>query len=254
MPSTSANNWYRDADITNHFNIDESLYFDGTRTRIRGLGFLGYLSVGKPWQTLSFSGTNNPAGQEDWKIADYVYAGEELFSSNEIAHVNMGAGQYGPVGARGAWPGNFSRDASVNAHAANLNTWKAVLEGVPLPGGVSVNDLAGAMITTPPTAPYSSALGFLSNPAIASLWADPALNDFEREKTVRYVADMLTVRSRNFTIYAMGQSLRSQGQGKVRPVARTLFLCRVRVGLDTDPGSTGEEGGVKLETLQTAPY
>jgi hypothetical protein len=259
MPSTSADNWYRDTDITNHFNMDDSLSFDGTRTQIRSLGFLGYLHAGKPWQTITWhnQNANNPAGQEDWKLLDYVYAGHEINVSNEIAHVNMGAGNYGPGGTRAAWPGNFSRDGSVNALTANQNTWKALLEGVPLPPGVSSDGVASSMASTNRTTNvYSNTLAFLSDPTVSAALAGTSPNDFAREQVVRYLADALTTRSRSFTIYAMGESLSTNATGGSRPIARSLMLSRIRLGVNTNLATTavGNGGGVTLEVLETKPY
>jgi hypothetical protein len=258
MPSTSADNWYRDTDITNHFSMDDSLYFDGTRTQIRSLGFLGYLHAGKPWQTITWhnQNANNPAGQEDWKLLDYVYAGHEINVSNEIAHVNMGAGNYGPGGTRAAWPGNFSRDGSVNALTANQNTWKALLEGVSLPAGVTADGLATAMVATSRANVYANTLAFLADSAVSSAWAGSSANDFSREQVLRYLADALTIRSRNFTIYAMGESLSTNAAGGSRPIARSLMLSRIRLGVNTNLATTafGNGGGVTLEVLETKPY
>jgi hypothetical protein len=260
MPSTDANNWYRSTSITNHFNMDGSLVFTNETTRIRGLGFLGYLSVGKPWQTLTLhnQNANNPVGQEDWKILDYVYAGGEIYASNEIAHVNMGSGTYATNGARGSWLGNFSRDGSVNVLTANRNTWKALLEGVvPLPPGVTADGVATAMMATNRTTNvYSNTLAFLSDSGVSTALAGTSPNDFVREQTIRYLADALTTRSRSFTIYAMGESLATNASGGIRPVARSLMLTRVRLGVNTNLATTaaGNGGGVTLELLETKPY
>jgi len=255
--ASSSTIWFRDTDITNHFNMDGSLAFVGGTNRIRGLGFLGYINSGKPWRTISFTTSNNPAGQEDWKILDYVYAGEEMYVSNEIAHVNMGAGTYASNGTRGSWPGNFSRDGSVNVHTANRNTWKALLEGVPLPSGVSADGVASAMVATNRTTNvYSNTLAFLADPDVSAAWLGTSTNDFAREQLFRYLADALTIRSRSFTIYAMGESLATNATGGVRPVARSLMLSRIRLGVNTNLATTaaGNGGGVTLELLETKPY
>ena len=259
MPSTDANNWYRSTNITNHFNLDGSIEFDSAKNinRIKGLGFLGYINSGKPWRTVSLSTNNNPAGQEDWKILDYVYAGDEIYASNEIAHVNMGAGNYAPGGARGSWPGNFSRDGSINVLTANKNTWKALLAGVPLPPGVTADGVAAAMVATNRTTNvYSNTLAFLADPDVSAAWAGSSANDFVREQLFRYLADALTTRSRSFTIYAMGESLATNASGGIRPVARSLMLSRVRLGVNINlaTNALGNGGGVTLEVLETKPY
>jgi len=249
--------WFRSDSITNHFNMDGSLAYVGGTNRIRGLGFLGYINSGKPWRTISFTTNNNPTGQEDWKILDYVYAGEEIYASNEIAHVDMGAGDYAPGGDKAAWPGNFSRDGSVNAHTANQNTWKALLEGVPLPPGVTADGVAAAMVATNRTTNvYSNTLAFLADPDVSAAWLGTSANDFAREQVVRYLADALTIRSRSFTIYAMGESLATNATGGVRPVARSLMLSRIRLGVNTNDDTTaiGNGGGITLELLETKPY
>ena len=187
---------------------------------------------------------------------DYVYAGDEIYASNEIAHVNMGAGNYAPGGNRAAWPGNFSRDASVNVHTANKNTWKALLEGVPLPSGVTADGVASAMVATNRTTNvYSNTLAFLADPDVSAAWDGSSANDFVREQLFRYLADALTIRSRNFTIYAMGESLATNAAGGIRPVARSLMLSRIRLGVNTNLDTVaGNGGGVTLELLETKPY
>ena len=259
VASSSSSIWFRDSDITNHFNMDGSIEFDSAKNinRIKGLGFLGYINSGKPWRTLSLNANNNLPGQEDWKLLDYVYAGDEIYASNEIAHVNMGAGNYAPGGARGSWPGNFSRDGSINVLTANKNTWKALLEGVPLPPGVSSDGVASSMASTNRTTNvYSNTLAFLSDPTVSAALAGTSPNDFAREQVVRYLADALTTRSRSFTIYAMGESLATNASGVIRPVARSLMLSRVRLGVNTNLATTaaGNGGGVTLEVLETKPY
>ena len=200
---------------------------------------------------------NNLPGQEDWKLLDYVYAGDEIYASNEIAHVNMGAGNYAPGGARGSWPGNFSRDGSINVLTANKNTWKALLAGVPLPPGVTADGVAAAVVATNRTTNvYSNTLAFLSDPTVSAALAGTSPNDFAREQVVRYLADALTTRSRSLTIYAMGESLATNASGVIRPVARSLMLSRVRLGVNTNLATTaaGNGGGVTLEVLETKPY
>jgi hypothetical protein len=259
VASSSSSIWFRDSDITNHFNMDGSIEFDSAKNinRIKGVGFLGYINSGKPWRTLSLNAANNLPGQEDWKILDYVYAGDEIYASNEIAHVNMGAGTYAPTGTRGSWPGNFSRDGSINVLTANKNTWKALLEGVPLPPGVSSDGVASSMASTNRTTNvYSNTLAFLSDPTVSAALAGTSPNDFAREQVVRYLADALTTRSRSFTIYAMGESLATNASGGIRPVARSLMLSRVRLGVNTNLATTAPAngGGVTLEILETKPY
>jgi hypothetical protein len=248
--------WFRDRDITNHFNMDGSIELDKSKNvnQLKGLGFLGFINAGKPWRTVSFNASNNPVGQEDWKIADYVYSGDELNASNEIAHVDMRSGVFARGGTLATRPGLFSRDASVNVHSANWNTWRSLLEGVPLPAGVSAAGVAAAMVAHAPTNPYSNTLGFLTNTNIALAWfGTPSNNDFAREQVYRYLADALTIRSRNFTIYAMGETLSTNAAGGLRPIARSLMLSRVRFGVNTNTNpATG--GGVTLEVLETKPY
>jgi hypothetical protein len=257
VASSSSSIWFRDTDITNHFNMDGSITVNAGTNRIKSLGFLGYINTGKPWRTVSLSTNNNSLGQEDWKIFDYVYAGEEIYTSNEIAHVNMGSGTYAPSGARGAWPANFSRDGSINVLTANQNTWKALLEGVPLPPGVTASGIASAMAAANRTTNvYSNTLAFLSDPTVSAALAGTSANDFMQEQVIRYLADALTTRSRSFTIYAMGESLATNASGGIRPVARSLMLSRVRLGVNTSIATTptGNGGGVTLEIVETKPY
>jgi len=213
--------------------------------------FLGFNSAEKPWRTVSFNTNNNPAGQEDWKIADYVYAGDEIYAFNEIAHVDMRSGNFAPGGSLATRPGLYSRDASINVHSANRNTWRALLEGVPLPAGVTADGVAGAMVNFAPSNPYTSTLSFLTNTNITPAWFGSSTNDFAREQVYRYLADALTIRSRNFTIYAMGETLATNSSQ--RPVARSLMLSRVRIGVNTNTNAT-TGGGVSLEVLETKPY
>jgi len=259
VASSSAQIWFRDTDITNHFNMDGSIEFDSAKNinRIKGLGFLGYINSGKPWRTVSLNTANNPTGQEDWKILDYVYAGDEIYTSNEIAHVNMGAGTYATNGTRGSWPGNFSRDGSINVLTANKNTWKGLLEGVPLPSGVTADGVASSMAAINRTTNvYGNTLAFLSDPGVSTALAGTSTDDFTKEQTIRYLADALTTRSRSFTIYSMGESLATNASGGIRPVARSLMLTRVRLGVNTNLAitATGNGGGVTLEILETKPY
>jgi hypothetical protein len=170
----------------------------------------------------------------------------------------MGAGNYAPGSNRATWPGNFSRDGSVNVLTANKNTWKALLEGVvPLPPGVTADGVATAMMATNRTTNvYSNTLAFLSDSGVSTALAGTSPNDFVREQTIRYLADALTTRSRSFTIYAMGESLATNASGGIRPVARSLMLTRVRLGVNTNLATTaaGNGGGVTLELLETKPY
>jgi hypothetical protein len=169
----------------------------------------------------------------------------------------MGAGNYAPGSNRATWPGNFSRDGSVNVLTANKNTWKALLEGVSLPSGVTTDEVSSAMAATNRTTNvYSNTLAFLSDPGVSTALAGTSPNDFGKEQTIRYLADALTIRSRSFTIYAMGESLATNATGGVRPVARSLMLSRIRLGVNTnlDITAAGNGGGVTLELLETKLY
>ena len=260
VASSSSQIWFRDTDITNHFNMDGSIVVvtnaGVVSNRIRGLGFLGYLSVGKPWRTLSLTASNNPTGEEDWKILDYVYAGNEIYTSNEISHVTtMASGTYATNGARGSWPGNFSRDGSINVHTVNRNTWRALFQGIPSftnnPG--SITSLANAMSTPPSNRIYAHTLAFMTNDPVAAIWTGTSANKFAREEAARYAADLLTTRSRSFTIYAMGEVLATNSPVP-RPIARSLMLSRVRLGVNTNADTDTNAGGVTLEVLEIRSY
>jgi hypothetical protein len=244
--ANSADNsqWYRTSSITNHLNLDGSLSYNNGTTRIRSTGFLGFINSGKPWQTMTLhaQNANNPSGREDWKILDYVYAGDEANAANEVVFADMGTGAiHGPNGARAAFPGVFARDGSLNIHTPNRNSWRAALNGV-----VSDSEgLAEQLAAIGPEAVTTNTFDFLREVNLGS----GATTDFARERPLRYIADMLTRRSRNFTVYAVGQALAPLLPSQAPRVLSTChYRGRVRVGYDTNTA------GVSLRLIQSTTY
>jgi hypothetical protein len=244
--SASAGQWYRSSSIANHLNLDGSVAFANGVTRIKSTGFLGFISAAKPWQTLTLHGQNqnNPEGQEDWKILDYVYSGDEAntTNANEILFRDMSNGKpYGPGGARATFPGVFARDGSLNVHSPNRNSWRAALEGLVNNPGVVVEELA----TTGPAGASAYTFDFLREVNLA----ENEVNDFARERPLRYLADMLTNRSRNFTIYAVGQLLAPQVPDQpLRILATSRYQGRVRIG------HNDSDGGISLQLTQSSSF
>jgi len=244
MTSVDPAQWYRSASITNHLGMDGSLLFTNGATRIRSSGFLGFLSVGKPWQTVTLhaQNANNPPGREDWKLLDFVYSGDQINATNEVLFADMGAGSvFGPGGARAGQPGLFSPDGAINVHSPNRNSWRALFSGV-------VSDaiaLADELATTTPGRVSTNTFDFLRNINLDS----GATNDFARERPLRFVADSLTSRSRSFTVYAVGEALAPAQAGQsARVISSAYYRGRVRVGLDTNTG------GVDLHLIEASTY
>lgn len=239
MNSTSMSQWYRSPSATNHFSMDESLGYTGGSTKIASSGFLGYLSVGKPWQTVTFHArnANNPVGQEDWKILDYVYSGEEIPAGRGVLHADMRPGKtYGPDGERAGWPGALSLDGSINANSLNWNTWRAIFEGVPSIKNASITSLNILQSLKPP---LDNKFDFLRSID----FSEGATTDFERERVLRYIADVVVSSSRSFTVYAVGESIRapSSPNEPFTVQSRSTMRAPLRVGLNTNTG------GVRLQ-------
>jgi hypothetical protein len=241
MASTDPKQWYRSSAIANHLNMDGSLSFEAGKLRINSTGLVGFLSVGKPWQTLTLhaANDNNPAGQEDWKLLDYIYAGSESSTGNEALQVNMAPNQpYGPGGDKADWPGGFSRNASANPQNVNWNTWRSILEGVP---GVDADELA-SQLALGAAEPSGGSFDFLKVTAGAELGD----TDFERERLARYLADLMSSRSQSFTVYAVGEALAPVAEGQQPRVAsRVRGRGRVQIGLEPANGGVT----VKLQRM-----
>jgi hypothetical protein len=244
MTSESTDIWYRSASIVNHLSIDGSLSFDGGSTKISSSGFVGFLGVGKPWQTLTLhaGNTNNPPSREDWKIFDYIYAGDEIRAGNAVLHADMAPRTpYGPEGARSDWPGALSRDGSVNSQHGNWNTWRGLLDGIP---GLDT-DAVASQLAKGAAQPSSNTFDFLRSVNLAPA----ATTDFERERVVRYLADSLNNTSRSFTVYAVGEALAPQvGTQSPKVLSRSMVKARLRIDLDQ------ETGGASVRVLQTTSY
>lgn len=244
MTSMDPAQWYRSASITNHLGMDGSLLFTNGATRIRSSGFLGFLSVGKPWQTVTLhaQNANNPPGREDWKLLDFVYSGDQINATNEVLFADMGAGSaFGPGGARAGQPGLFSPDGAINVHSPNRNTWRALLSGLVADSNSQAEELAASA----PARASTNTFDFLRNVNLDSA----ATNDFARERPLRFIADSLTSRSRNFTIYAVGEALAPAQAGQpTRVISSAHFRGRVRVGLDTNTG------GIALRLIEASTY
>jgi len=245
MTSASSDQWYRSASITNHLSMDGSLSYDGASTKIASPGFVGFLGVGKPWQTLTLhnANANNPAGREDWKIFDYIYAGDEIRAGNAVLHANMapGGSLYGPGGGRSDWPGAYSRDGSVNAQHGNWNTWRGVLDGIP---GLDA-DAVASQLAQGVGQPNRSTFDFLRSANLSG----GATTDFQRERAVRYHSDSLTSSSRNFTVYALGEALAPPvGTSPPKVLSRSRLKARLRIDLDENTG------GALIRVLQTSSY
>jgi hypothetical protein len=107
--------------------------------------------------------------------------------------------------------------------------------------GVVVEELA----TTGPAGASAYTFDFLREVNLA----ENEVNDFARERPLRYLADMLTNRSRNFTIYAVGQLLAPQVPDQpLRILATSRYQGRVRIG------HNDSDGGISLQLTQSSSF
>jgi hypothetical protein len=217
--------WFRSLAMTNHFNghFGKTTTNQSTNTMTYSIGELGFLSTGQAWKTLNLVDTNPPAaGQEDWRILDCVSSGEmpeeavnPSFLTNSLS-TPRGSVVRGPL----------------NANSRKYGTWLSWLTGA-TPSAAAAATSISAMGTNA----ISASVGAV----FTNAWVDQfgaATNQMLRENAVRAVADGLTVSSRTFTVYSVGESL-FNGRVMSRATLRTLIL------VDTDP-STGQSKVSKI--------
>ena len=217
--ATNASNWLSSTALTNHFNghFGKTTTNQSTNTMTYSIGELGFLSTGQAWKTLNLVDTNPPAaGQEDWRILDYVSSGEmpeeavnPSFLTNSLS-TPRGSVVRGPL----------------NANSRKYGTWLSWLTGA-TPSAAAAATSISAMGTNA----ISASVGAV----FTNAWVDQfgaATDQMLRENAVRAVADGLAVSSRTFTVYSVGESL-FNGRVMGRATLRTLIL------VDTDP-TTGQ--------------
>jgi hypothetical protein len=218
--------------MTNHFNghFGKTTTNQSTNTMTYSIGELGFLSTGQAWKTLNLVDTNPPAaGQEDWRILDCVSSGEmpeeavnPSFLTNSLS-TPRGSVVRGPL----------------NANSRKYGTWLSWLSG-------ATPSAAAAAAATSISAMGTNAISASVGAVFTNAWVDQfgaATNQMLRENAVRALADGLTVSSRTFTVYSVGESL-FNGRVMGRATLRTLIL------VDTDP-TTGQARVSKLN--QSSP-
>jgi hypothetical protein len=161
--------------------------------------------------------TNPPAaGQDDWRILDYVTSGEMPEEPPNASFL---------TNTLNTPRGRFVR-GPINANSRKYGTWLGWLTGS-APNATN----AATAISALGTNAISASVGNL----FTNSWVDQfgtSTDQMLRENAVRAVADGLTVSSRTFTVYSVGESLLN-GRVMGRATLRTLIL------VDTDP-TTGQ--------------
>jgi hypothetical protein len=217
--STNASTWLSANALTNHFNghFGKASTNQSTNTMTYSIGELGFLSTGQAWKTLNLVDTNPPAaGQEDWRILDYVTSGEMPEEPPNASFL---------TNTLNTPRGRFVR-GPINANSRKYGTWLGWLTGS-APNATN----AATAISALGTNAISASVGNL----FTNSWVDQfgtSTDQMLRENAVRAVADGLTVSSRTFTVYSVGESLLN-GRVRGRATLRTLIL------VDTDP-TTGQ--------------
>jgi Tfp pilus assembly protein PilX len=219
LPSDAT--WFRSSAMTNHFNghFGKATTNQSTNTMTYSIGELGFLSTGQAWKTLNLVDTNPPAAeQEDWRILDYVTSGEMPEEAAKASFL---------TNTLNTPRGRFVR-GPINANSRKYGTWLGWLTGAAPNAAIAA---AATEISALGTNAISSSVGSL----FTNSWVNQfgtGTNQMLRENAVRAVADGLTVSSRTFIVYSVGESL-FNGRVMGRAALRTLIL------VDTDP-TTGQ--------------
>ena len=219
--ATNASSWLSSTALTNHFNghFGKATTNQSTNTMTYSIGELGFLSTGQAWKTLNLVDTNPPAAeQEDWRILDYVTSGEMPEEAAKASFL---------TNTLNTPRGRFVR-GPINANSRKYGTWLGWLTGAAPNAAIAA---AATEISALGTNAISSSVGSL----FTNSWVNQfgtGTNQMLRENAVRAVADGLTVSSRTFIVYSVGESL-FNGRVMGRAALRTLIL------VDTDP-TTGQ--------------
>ncbi len=222
----STNNlWYSTSATTNHFFVRSAPVLPGnpatvpfnpnqapTGLAVDSIAEIGYLSTGRPWQTLRMV---EPAGgtpsRRDYRLLDYIDSGTfPIVTNGTRRSVN------GKINLNTASTASLT---SVFTGVTNLNTSQVA----------SLTSLISGLSSTNYPMLGAGDLGALTNLATPG-----AVNKFAREDLMRRVANLLTTRSDEFTIFCVGEARDPRSPSRV--TSKVTLLATVRLSFS----STGQ--------------
>jgi hypothetical protein len=218
--------WYTSRQLSSHLYVRSpeplpsdpasNSYTPGQPTGILSIGELGYISTGRPWQTLRLYSTGTGT-RSDWTLLDFVTCG--TYETETLS---------GQPFVRGVLNVNTLRPA----------TTASLLNQVPVKVGPGTTTISAAG-TYNSTLSAQTPMVFAGAIASGTSFITPgASTDFDREELIRRVANPLTTRSASFTIHCYGES---------RQFNRVVGRAMLRASVVLEPRSGG---GVQARVLR----
>lgn len=157
-----------------------------TEVAVDSIGEIGYLFTGRPWQTLSVVANNSASTRKDFSFLDFIEPGTFV---SEVEKKTP--------------PLLEKINGKININTAPDYVLKSLFKDLPGLEESDIDQLIQSIITNRSTnGPMvgSGDFGQISEFALAKT------DKFDRELVLRQMANLITTRSNEFTIYAYGES------------------------------------------------
>jgi hypothetical protein len=225
--------WYSSNSTRNHFFVRSpgtltSPTFNATaspngQVAMESVAEMGYLSTGRPWQTLRMVvDPNNIAAAGDYSILDYIDTGT-FSTSNQTFTLN------GTTSNQVVINGKVNPNTLLRPTAVGLfqDTWAAPSLWTPDVTSGQASSLATLFSTSGNFTGYPfarpGAIGALPQMAVTG-----ATTKFAREELMRRVSNLLTTQSTDFTILSHGETRNPINN---RILSTATMESRVRINL-----------------------
>ncbi len=228
----SNHTWYSSPNTANHFFVRSpplitsnpaTTPYDATanpngQAAMESVAEIGYLSTGRPWQTLRMVVDPENAGAGgDYSILDFLDTGT-LPTSNQTFTFN------------GTSSNQTFVNGKVNPNTSLRPTARGLFQGIPDLSTSETQSIAETLATeqSPPGYPYTraGALGALT------LMATPgATTKFAREDLMRRTSNLITTQSSDFTVLSHGEVI-NPSDGKV--ISQSNLLATFRLAYDSN--------------------
>lgn len=258
-PGPTDSTWYKSSNpsaVSRHFYVKSSPKYDpnlpeGSRfpePSFKSIGEIGYLSVGRPWETLRLyvSASNlapsSPKGL-DRNLLDRIWSGTFVVGADLLRDPQGSVPSSGaipvqsglisinadrPLGLAAAFVGSTAgSDAEATARARG---------DMPDPDALK---LAKAVVES--RTKVAGSVGEVLESSEVRNWTSAQTEDYQKEGFIRRVANGLTVKSLRFTVYIQGEA-----RDKIGTRIVTASSARMKVEFELRSGSNGEPVPVVL--------
>ncbi|MBX7157894.1 MAG: hypothetical protein K1X66_05875 [Verrucomicrobiae bacterium] len=184
--------WYANENAANHFYV--------ASTNFQSLADMGYIFSGDPWKTLKvFGGEQTPDSNSDAPILNYFHTGL-------IDEINVNS--------------QPMIDGFINVNTAKNLTFEQLFYGASNIGNQYT--YFADLLTKTTSKPFINIGNILTVPGMKN----SEKYDFRKEDFMRFIANALTLRSQNFTIYSAGEIKRKNTD---RALSKALLKADIEI-------------------------